>query len=72
MPADAQAAANVRVDVTCMEDTGLLKFTQQFFQRGKSNTGYSYTCLHYKEVDNEDNNRIHFPPQLWCVIFKSQ
>lgn len=35
MPADAQAAANVRLDVTCREDTGLLKFTQQLFLRGK-------------------------------------
>ena len=35
MPADAQAAANVRVEVTCMEDTSLLKLTLQHFQKGK-------------------------------------
>jgi len=35
MPVDAQAAANVSVDLTYMEDTGLLKLTQQPFQRGK-------------------------------------
>lgn len=34
MPADAQAAANVRVEVTCM-DTCLLKLTLQHFQREK-------------------------------------
>lgn len=35
MPADAHAAANVRVEVTCMEDTGLLKLRLQHFLRGK-------------------------------------